>query len=233
MLGLIHRRRMPHDPPHRRPLPPPSPAPVPLACKAVCPSRSQAAREAQEVDAHQPGAVEGVYRPHEAAAGSVGEVMNIPDRFWSKVRRGAKDECWPWIAARDEKGYGHFRYKGRVIRAHRFLLIALGNNLTNKVARHSCDNPPCCNPAHLSSGTIGDNVRDCVERGRHSSARGYLPCRKLNERAVIEIRAEFAALPKSPKGYTPDGSAKAIAEKFGITCRNLKMIVNKESWSQL
>lgn len=33
---------------------------------------------------------------------------------------------------------------------------------------HSCDNPPCCEPSHLSEGTQARNIKDMYERGRAS-----------------------------------------------------------------
>lgn len=35
------------------------------------------------------------------------------------------------------------------------------------LVRHTCDNPPCCNPAHLITGTQAQNTADMMERGRH------------------------------------------------------------------
>lgn len=37
---------------------------------------------------------------------------------------------------------------------------------------HTCDNPPCCNPAHLRLGTIADNTADMVAKGRQARTSG-------------------------------------------------------------
>jgi len=95
-----------------------------------------------------------------------------PDRFWSKVDRSQPHGCWEWTASRFSDGYGQFSFDGDNYPAHR-IAWALGNAaclLPGWVIRHGCDNPPCCNPAHLQPGTIAENHDDMLLRGR--SVRG-------------------------------------------------------------
>lgn len=88
---------------------------------------------------------------------------SIIDRFWSKVAKAGPNDCWEWQGAKS-KCYGMFRGT----RAHRFAFtLAYGPIPSGTVVCHSCDNPPCCNPSHLFGGTIADNVRDMMAKGRH------------------------------------------------------------------
>jgi hypothetical protein len=97
----------------------------------------------------------------------------LEERFWEKVARRALDECWPWLGARDRKGYGAFMMTGEGVRKHRVTAsrlayeLAVGPIAEGLAVMHRCDNPPCCNPAHLVAGTIADNNRDMVVKGRH------------------------------------------------------------------
>ena len=97
-------------------------------------------------------------------------------RFWAKVdQSGGPDACWPWMGGRKAKGYGNFFLKretpgrnGRMVfvNAHKFAyLITKGEIPEGMVVRHTCDNPPCCNPADLISGTMKMNTADAIGRG--------------------------------------------------------------------
>jgi hypothetical protein len=87
------------------------------------------------------------------------------ERFWSKVAKG--DECWVWTAYLDERGYGRVGFNGKVQYAHRVAYqLEVGPIPEGAHILHSCDNPPCVNPAHLRAGTRSDNMRDKVARGR-------------------------------------------------------------------
>lgn len=91
----------------------------------------------------------------------------LMDRFNEKVdRSGGPDACWPWTKARNEAGYGVIRVGGRNRRAHRVAVFGEDDPGPDVKVRHSCDNPPCCNPAHLLPGTAAQNVADMDERGR-------------------------------------------------------------------
>lgn len=88
-------------------------------------------------------------------------------RFLEHVERGAQNDCWPWRRSTNH-GYGRFKIAShKTVPAHR-AAWALANDRDPGAlsVRHRCDNPTCCNPAHLEIGTHADNMADKVARGR-------------------------------------------------------------------
>lgn len=66
--------------------------------------------------------------------------------------------------------YGRVRVDGKKVLAHRRAYeLARGPIPPGMKVCHSCDNPLCCNPAHLFLGTQKDNVQDSITKGRHVS----------------------------------------------------------------
>lgn len=90
-------------------------------------------------------------------------------RFWSKVNRLSDGDCWPWLASvrRKDEGYGAFWFEGRHHPSSRIAwLLTNGDIEYGLVVCHHCDNPNCCNPAHLFLGTPKDNNSDRISKGR-------------------------------------------------------------------
>jgi hypothetical protein len=98
-------------------------------------------------------------------------VTQAEARFWAKTDVRGPDECWPWMGAQASTGYGRYSV-GRKPRPAHQVAWELRNGKpfpAGKVGCHECDNPKCVNPAHIWPGTQGDNIRDCVAKGRHAS----------------------------------------------------------------
>lgn len=101
----------------------------------------------------------------------------LADRFWEKVHKCGPNDCWLWTATKTSFGYGSFRIGSasdgtrRKEMAHRVAyVLATGNQIPHgKVVMHSCDNPPCVNPAHLSIGTYSENGKAAYDRKRRTS----------------------------------------------------------------
>lgn len=100
-------------------------------------------------------------------------VQTLPDRFWNKVQKASDDSCWIWLAGKDQDGYGMYSHNKKTIRAHRLLAsVVYGEIKSGFVVMHSCDNPSCCNPRHLSIGSVQENVSDRDKKGRRDPPKG-------------------------------------------------------------
>lgn len=156
-------------------------------------------------------------------------------QFWSRVKIGAPDECWEWQGYRKETGYGRIsnsKYNQgegpRSWRAHRLAYqFHHGVEPGDLHVLHSCDNPPCCNPAHLRLGTPADNGRDKVERGRsHNVPKGAAhKLAKLTDDKVREIKRRFV------RGRRGDGPR--AAREFGVSPTIIHQILRGEIWKHV
>jgi hypothetical protein len=151
------------------------------------------------------------------------------ERFWSYVDQRGPDECWPWKAARFEKGYGQFRAGKRKVKAHRCALeLTIGPLPEGFLSLHKCDNPPCCNPGHLFSGTTKANAEDRERKGRGSkAARPSLPgesnpAARLAESDVIEIRRQLGIK-----------HCKEVAALFNVSPSTIRGIWKGETWASV
>lgn len=162
-------------------------------------------------------------------------------RFWSKASVDEPDACWEWTSKnRDRDGYGYFKVAGRMWRAPRYAF-----NLANpdapigddEMVCHTCDNPPCVNPAHLIRGAALDNSADQVERDRtvtgdrHHTRRDPSTRRRgeangsarLTAEQVLEIRRRYAAGEKQVP----------LAAVFGVSQPIISQIIRRKVWTHL
>lgn len=152
----------------------------------------------------------------------------LEGRFWSKVDKGAgPDGCWPWTASASPHGYGRITIHRRVELAPRVAWALVHGPIPKGLCvLHTCDNPPCCNPAHLFLGTHAVNMADMAAKGRAGQLgrRGEAcPHSKLTEDHVRAIRAAVEA----------GRSQKEVGVEFGIDDSYVSRLVSRERWGWL
>jgi hypothetical protein len=107
---------------------------------------------------------------------------------------------------------------GKARKAHRIAWVLTNGPLADgENVLHTCDNPPCCNPAHLFAGSKRDNTVDMVHKGRHNRDGK----RHLSLDQVVTIRERYAA------GGT---TLKALGVEFGVTDVAVHMVVKRKTW---
>lgn len=75
--------------------------------------------------------------------------------------------CWLFEGGLNTNGYGLLPFYGRTVAAHRAsYTVFYGQIPAGLCVCHVCDVPSCMNPRHLWLGTISENKRDMVRKGR-------------------------------------------------------------------
>lgn len=155
--------------------------------------------------------------PAQAPNAELAEAIAV-SRFWRCVQvERDPGACWEWLGDRDRNGYGVFQYHGRRRPAHELALsFSTGEQrLPNLDTCHACDNPPCCNPAHLRFDTREANVGDMKRRGRGANG-----STRLTAQDVEVIRARRLA-----------GARQVdLAADFGVSGSLISQIVNGKRW---
>lgn len=96
------------------------------------------------------------------------EKSRLLERLMSKIEIDEKTCCWNWTGTLS-RGYGLLSSKfGKTpFKAHRLSYeLHVGEIPDGLLLRHTCDNPRCCNPAHLLPGTHKQNAIDKSVRSR-------------------------------------------------------------------
>ncbi|MFJ8855206.1 HNH endonuclease [Streptomyces sp. NPDC102437] len=133
------------------------------------------------------------------------------ERYRSHVLRRGPDDCWWWTHSLSDTAHGTFRGGSRTTKTSRVVLahlfgyrLSYGENSIPRgfVVRHTCDEPPCQNPAHWILGTRGDNNRDAASR------------RRLAGHALTDVRGAAGrarAVQAAIAAADPDRLGEAIA----------------------
>ena len=155
---------------------------------------------------------------------------SLRDKFedaMAEVDTSDENACWLWPGPPDRKGYGVIWWDGKRPGAHRAALILYKNKgkpiPDGKHVLHSCDNPPCVNPAHLRLGTNADNVADRAEKGR--TARGERNGNaKKTDAEVLCIREMYASGKKN---------MVELAVFFGVDQSLIGHIIHRKKWKHI
>lgn len=146
--------------------------------------------------------------------------------FQDLMKHGERLEngCIVWSKSRTKAGYGQKALANTKFYVHRLVCaIFYGEPKSGMEVLHSCDNPPCFNPDHLSWGTRKQNVADMIAKGRNN----IVPSRgekhgmsKLTEEDVMEIRFLHR------RGFVLTDLAKI----YLTTASNISLIVTNKHW---
>lgn len=136
------------------------------------------------------------------------------------ARSCVRGDCIEYTGAKDYDGYGLFKYRNKQYKAHRASYeLSFGPIPAGLCVMHSCDNPSCIKPEHLSTGTDKDNQADKVKKNRQAKGERAGQS-KFSQQQIIEIRTT-----KKP--------FSVIKAEYKISTSQLVRILSGETWKHV
>lgn len=152
--------------------------------------------------------------------------MSLWDRFHAKVSPEPTSGCWLWTGGTKEYGYGVIglgRREQGTAKAHRVAYELYHGCADGKVIMHTCDNPACVNPTHLRAGTLSDNMRDCVAKGRN-----FIPDNRGERARWSKLTVDDVKDIKSKRK-----SGTAYAQQYGVSRAAIYEIWRGKNWAHV
>jgi len=135
------------------------------------------------------------------------------------------EDCVEWTG-HTAKGYGDFYHGGCNIKCHRLVYGLYNGPITDGLhVLHSCDNPRCCNPAHLHLGTHQDNIREAVKRGRMANGQRHGRS-KLTDENAVNIREVITDIERGKAGRI----AKSLATLYNVSVRTIYNVASQTTY---
>jgi hypothetical protein len=155
---------------------------------------------------------------------------SLEERFWFHVVKGRnKNACWQWKGYVLPTGYAQIQMGGlgsSHILVHRLSYeIHCGPIPKGMIVMHSCDNPSCANPRHLSLGTHLDNMQDMFAKGRNNNT--GRPKGEANGRSVLDETAVRFIRANQTMTY------RAIAESLGVSRSAVRDVKVGRTWTHI
>ena len=149
------------------------------------------------------------------------------DRFLRFVDKKSDNDCWNWLGQKIN-GYGRISAGKRgdnSFGAHR-VSWEMHNNQTipkGMFVMHSCDNPGCVNPKHLSIGTPKDNSDDMIAKGRKKMV---IPIGEHNGKSIIN-----ADIVRQIRASTLNHTA--LGRLLGVSPNCVRGVRIKRTWKHI
>ena len=156
-----------------------------------------------------------------------GQDPSAPEHLARRLANGLDEaepgRCWEWSRSHNGQGYGTLRIEGKTVYAHRLSFELAGGVIPAGLdVLHSCDNPRCINPEHLSAGTRSQNMADCHARGR-----SRIPTPRMKGESNGSAKLTKSKVAVIREGLASGVSQWQMAKRFGVS-QSLISKINKE-----